>query len=75
MGPRQKNFSGRCWAKPPEMNALATPAVTSGRSVIRSPDLSSKVYISLVTMSEVSPRVRWKTSVNSIMGVDISSYP
>ncbi len=54
------------------MNARATPAVASGRSVSDSPALSWNVYISLVTMSEVSPRVRWNTSVNSTIGVDIS---
>ena len=54
------------------MYARATPAVPSGRRVIRSPPLSSKVYISLVTMSEVSPSVRLNTSVNSNTGVVIS---
>ncbi len=54
------------------MTARTTPAVFSGRSVIRSPPRSSKVYISLVTMSEVSPSVRWNTSVNSKIGVAIS---
>ena len=53
--------------------ARTTPAVFSGRSVICSPSFISKVYISLVTMSEVSPRVRLKTSVNSKIGVAISS--
>jgi hypothetical protein len=47
------------------------PAVNSGLSVIRSPPRSSKVYISLVTMSEVSPSVRANTSVNSKTGVVI----
>jgi len=51
------------------MNALATPAVFSGRKVRLSPPLSAKVYISLVTTSEVSPSVRAKTSVNSKTGV------
>jgi hypothetical protein len=37
-----------------------------------SPPRSSKVYISLVTISEVSPSVRLKTSENSKTGVDIS---
>ena len=54
------------------IRARTTPAVFSGRSVIRSPPRSSKVYISLVTTSEVSPSVRWKTSVNSKIGVAIS---
>ena len=48
------------------------PAVASGRSVISSPPRSVKVYISLVTMSVVSPIVRAKTSVNSKIGVAIS---
>jgi hypothetical protein len=47
--------------------------VFSGRSVRLSPPRSSKVYISLVTTSEVSPRLRLKTSVNSKIGVAISS--
>ena len=54
------------------MKARATPAVFSGRSVSWSPPLSVKVYISFVTMSEVSPRVRLKTSENSKIGVAIS---
>ena len=49
------------------------PAVPSGRSVISAPERSAKVYISLVTISEVAPRVRLKTSVNSKIGVDISA--
>ena len=52
--------------------ARATPAVFSGRRVISSPSFMEKVYISLVTTSEVSPRVRLKTSVNSKIGVAIS---
>ena len=54
------------------MKARATPAVFSGRSVSCSPPLSVKVYISFVTMSEVSPSVRLKTSENSKIGVAIS---
>src|SRR3546814_291404 len=57
------------------MKARATPAVPSGRSVIESPPRSSNVYISLVTMSDVSPSVRAKTSVNSKIGVAISPKP
>ena len=57
------------------MKARAMPAVYSGRSVISSPPRSVKVYISLVTTSEVSPRVRLKTSANSKMGVAISAKP
>ena len=37
----------------------------SGRRVTLSPPRSSKVYISFVITSEVSPSVRWNTSVNS----------
>ena len=51
------------------------PAVISGRSVMVSPPRSSKLYISLDTTSDVSPRVRANTSVNSKMGVAISSKP
>ena len=54
------------------MKARAMPAVYSGRSVRRSPPRSSNVYISLVTMSEVSPSVRANTSVNSKTGVATS---
>ena len=49
------------------------PAVASGRRVICSPAFIEKVYISFVTTSEVSPRLRLKTSVNSKTGVVISS--
>ncbi len=38
-------------------------------------DRSVKVYISFVTISEVSPSVRAKTSVNSKIGVMISPKP
>ena len=55
------------------MSARMMPAVASGRRVSRSPSFMAKVYISLVTMSEVSPRVREKTSVNSKSGMAISS--
>ena len=54
------------------MTARATPAVPSGRSVTSAPLRSVKVYISLVTMSDVSPSVRLKTSENSKIGVAIS---
>ena len=54
------------------MKARATPAVFSGRRVMVSPPRSVKVYISLVTMSEVSPSVRLNTSENSKIGVSIS---
>jgi hypothetical protein len=47
--------------------------VFSGRSVTSSPPLSTKVYISFVTMSVVSPSVRRNTSENSKIGVAISS--
>jgi hypothetical protein len=55
------------------MKARTMPAVFSGRSVSQSPPRSAKVYISLVTTSEVSPSVRANTSVNSKMGVATSS--
>ena len=55
------------------MNARATPAVYSGRRVTASPPRSVKLYISLVTTSEVSPRVRLNTSVNSKIGVATSA--
>ena len=44
-------------------------AVCSGRSVSDLPPLSSNVYISLVTTSEVSPDVRANSSVCSNVGV------
>ena len=64
---------GKLWPSAPEISARATPAVNSGRSVTRSPPRSSKLYISLVTMSEVSPSVRANTSVNSNTGTAISA--
>ena len=57
---------------PPVITARATAAVFSGRRQSRSPPRSSKTYISLVTTSEVSPSVRWKTSRCSKIGVAIS---
>ncbi len=51
------------------------PAVYSGRSVICSSPRSLNVYISFETMSVVSPIGRSKTSVNSKIGVAISSKP
>jgi hypothetical protein len=45
------------------------------RSVRLSPPRSVRVYISLVTTSEVSPRVRANTSVNSKIGVATSAKP
>ena len=45
------------------------PAVNSGRSVRLSPPRSSKVYISLETMSVVSPIERANTSVASNTGI------
>ena len=57
------------------MKARATPAVPSGRRVMLSSPRSVKLYISFDTTSEVSPRVRAKTSVNSKIGVWISLKP
>ena len=68
-------MSGRFCDSPPEMKARATPAVPSGRRVMESPERSVKVYISLVTTSDVSPSVRENTSVNSKMGVTTSPKP
>ena len=45
------------------------PAVNSGRSVIRSPPLSSNVYISFETTSLVSPIERANTPVASNTGM------
>ena len=53
-------------------NARATPAVPSGLSVMLRLPLSLKVYISLLTISVVSPTPRRKTSVCSNVGVLIS---
>jgi hypothetical protein len=47
----------------------ADPAVNSGRSVIRSPPLSSNVYISFETTSLVSPIERANTPVASKTGM------
>ena len=44
-------------------------AVPSGRSVTERPPLSSNVYISFVTTSEVCPAVRANSSVCSNVGV------
>ena len=52
--------------------ARTTPAVFSGRSVSERPFRSRNVYISLWTMSVVSPTLRAKSSVDSRIGVRIS---
>src|SRR5687768_3140270 len=51
------------------------PAVNSGRRVIESPPRSSNVYISLETMSVVSPIERAKTSVGSMTGTSTRLKP
>jgi len=51
--------------------ARTTDAVVSGRRVSDLPPLSSNVYISLVTTSEVSPDVRENSSVCSNVGVSV----
>jgi hypothetical protein len=56
-------------------SARQTPAVPSGRRVRLSPPRSVKLYISLVTTSEVSPSVRAKTAVSSKIGVAHASKP
>ena len=53
--------------------ARQTPAVPSGRSVSERPALSSKVNISLRTMSVASPTPRANTSVSSNTGVSNGS--
>ncbi len=50
------------------MMARATDGVYSGRRVTDRPPLSVKVYISLVTMSEVWPVPFSKSSVGSMTG-------
>ena len=55
--------------------ARTTPAVPSGLKVISSSPLSLKVYISLVTISELSPKVLLNTLENSKIGVDIGLKP
>ncbi len=75
MGPAQNTFCGSAWVSPLLTSARQTPAVASGRSVMASPPRSVKEYISLVTTSEVSPRVREKTRVSSNTGVVHSSKP
>ena len=57
------------------MIARTTPAVFSGRSVRDRPFRSGNVYISLCTMSVVSPTERAKSSVDSRQGVRTSPYP
>ncbi len=52
--------------------ARTTPAVFSGRRVTLRFPLSRNSYISLFTMSELSPTLRLKTSVYSRIGVRIS---
>ena len=56
----------------PAIKARITDAVASGRSVSELPSRSSNVYISLLTISVVSPIGRLNTSVNSKIGVAIS---
>ena len=51
------------------------PAVNSGRSVINSPPRSSNEYISLETTSVVSPIVRAKIWVCSIVGTSTRLNP
>ncbi|OCA06834.1 hypothetical protein wTpre_1184 [Wolbachia endosymbiont of Trichogramma pretiosum] len=51
------------------MSNLTIAAVNSGRRVMLFPPLSIKVYISLVIISELSPKVFVKTSVYSNIGV------
>ena len=51
------------------------PAVPSGLSVISSSPLSKNVYISFVTMSELSPSVFLNTLENSKIGVAIGLKP
>ena len=48
------------------------PAVPSGRSASRSSPLSSKTYISLLTMSVCSPTPRAKSCAGSTTGVRTS---
>ena len=61
------NGLGRSWAF--ERYARTMLAVCSGRSVSERPPLSSNVYISFVTTSDVSPDVLVNSSVCSNMGV------
>ena len=53
--------------------ARQTPAVPSGRSVSERPALSSKVNISLRTMSVEAPTPRAKSSVSSNTGLSNGS--
>ena len=62
-------------AMPFSMTARTTPAVFSGRSVRERPLRSENVYISLWTMSVVSPTERANSSVVSRHGVRTSPYP
>ena len=57
---------------PFSMNERAAPAVPSGFKVMERSPLSLKVYISLFTMSVVSPTPRRNSSVCSNTGVRIS---
>ena len=56
----------------PSRYARITGAVLSGRSVSERPLRSSKVYISLLTTSDVSPLERANSSVSSNPGVTTS---
>jgi hypothetical protein len=53
--------------------ARTTPAVFSGRMATCRPPLSMKSYISLWTMSLLSPTLRLNTSISSRIGVRISA--
>ena len=56
-------------------NARTTPAVPSGRKQIHSPPLSLNSYISLPTISLLSPTERRKSAVSSSFGVSIKAKP
>ena len=76
MGARYHSFTG-CGSlcMPFSTYALATGAVPSGRSVRLRPPRSSKVYISLRTMSVAVPTPRTNTSVSSNVGVVMRPKP
>ena len=54
---------------------LEIGAVPSGRSDIKSPPLSSKVYVSFSTISVLSPTPLANNFESSIIGVEIGEYP
>ena len=76
IGATYQSFTGRgSLCMPCCTNARTTGAVPSGRRVRLVPPSSSKVYISLRTMSVLVPTPRTKSAVSSKVGVTMRRYP